>query len=98
MPQFIRQFIKGGVPVHLVVSGVEKRFRVFGGSVDMDRFDDPNADALIPAGIHVAGIFERHLRIGGVEAANMLMAQPLFGADKYFPKWPVCHFFAVDEG
>ena len=75
--------------VHLIVGWVKKRLGVFGGSVDMSRFYDPDADAFVAATIHIAGIFECHLCIGGVKATDVFVAKSLFGADEYFPEWPV---------
>ncbi len=77
--------------VHLVIGRVKKGLGIFGRGVDMSRFNNPNADALVAATIHVAGVFECHLSVSSVEAANVLMAEPLFGADEYFPEWPVFH-------
>jgi len=91
MPQFIGQIVESRVAIYLVVGGIKKRFGIFGRSMNMNGLDHPNADAFIAAGIDIAGVFNRHLRIGGMEAANVLVAQPLFGADEYFPKWPVFH-------
>ena len=91
MFHLIRQVIKRGMPVDFIVGGVEKGFGVFGGSVDMSRFDNPDTDAFVAAAIDVAGVFNRHLCVGGVQAAHVFVAQSLFRADKYFPEWPVFH-------
>lgn len=77
--------------VYFIVGRLEKGFLIFSGGVDMFGFHDPDADAFISAAIHIAGVFERHLRIRGVQAASVFVAKSLFRADKYFPKWPVFH-------
>ncbi len=87
----IRQFVKGWMAVHLVVGGVKKRLGVFGRSMDVSGFHDPDADAFVAATIYVAGVFKRHLCIGGVKATDVFVAKSLFGADEYFPEWPVFH-------
>lgn len=87
----IRQIIKSRVAVHFVIGRIEKGFRIFRGGVDMRRFHHPDTDAFVTTGIHVAGIFDGHLRVGGVEATHVFVAQALFGADEYFPEGPIVH-------
>lgn len=87
----VGQIIESRVAVNFVIGGVEKGFGVFGGGVDVGGFDDPDAHAFVAAGIDVAGVFNRHLHVGGVEAADVFVAETLFRADEYFPKWPVFH-------
>lgn len=71
--------------VHFVVGGIKKRFLIFRGGVNMRRLHHPDADAFISTAIHVAGVFDRHLRIGGMEASDVLVAQTLLGAKENFP-------------
>lgn len=77
--------------INLVVGGVKECCCIFSGSVNMDRFDDPDAYAFIAAAIHIAGVFECHLSIRCMETANMFVAKSLFRANKYFPERPVFH-------
>ena len=51
----------------------------------MHRFDHPDAHALVAAGIDVARILDRHLGVGGVERADMPVAQTVLATDKDFP-------------
>jgi hypothetical protein len=83
--------------VNFIVCRVKKSVYILRGGVDMFGFDDPNADAFVAAGVHVAGIFKRHRGIGGMEAADVFVAKPLFGADKDFPKWPIFHVVVVGK-
>jgi hypothetical protein len=78
MFDFVGQFVKGRMPVNFVVRRLEKGIGVFGGGVDVFGFDYPNTDAFIAAAIYVAGIFQCHLGIGGVEATDVFMAEALF--------------------
>lgn len=87
----IRQIVESRVAIYFVVGGVEKGFGVFGGSMEVCRFDDPDADTFVAAGVNVAGVFDRHLCIRSVQAADVFVAEPLFGADEYFPERPVFH-------
>ena len=87
----IRKIIKSRMAVNLVVGRIKKRLWVFCGGMDMGRLDDPDADTFIATAIYVSGIFERHLSVGGMETSNVFVAKPLFGAEEYFPEWPVFH-------
>jgi hypothetical protein len=56
--------------------------------MDVFTFHDPDADAFHATGIYIPGVFNRHGRIGGMEAAGVFMIEALFAADKYFPERP----------
>ncbi len=91
MLHLFRQIIKSRMAVHFVVGRIEKRLRIFGGRMEVFGFDDPDAHAFVAAGIDVAGVFNRHCRVGSMQAADMFVAKPLFGTDEYFPERPVFH-------
>ena len=58
------------------------------GSMNILALHYPDADAFVATRIHITGIFDGHLGVGGVQAAGMFVVQPLFAADKYFPQRP----------
>ena len=49
----------------------------------------PDRDALLPPGVHVAGVAQRHRRVRRVQAADMLVRQAAAGADEDLPQRPV---------
>jgi hypothetical protein len=89
--QFGREVVEGRVSIHLVVGGIKKRLGIFRTGMDMRGLHHPDADALIAAAIYVAGIFEGHLGIGGVQTADVFVAQALLGADENLPQGPIFH-------
>src|SRR3712207_7481932 len=52
------------------------------GGDDLGRGDDPQAHALHPPRIGVAGVAQRDLRIGRVDAADMTVREPALRADR----------------
>jgi hypothetical protein len=57
--------------------------------MDMFTFYYPDTDSFHATGIYIPGIFDSHLRICGMQAARMLVIQPLFAPDEDLPKWPL---------
>ena len=53
------------------------------------RGHDPDRDALAAAGVDVAGVAQRHLGVGGVQAADVLVGHPAAGADEDLPQRPL---------
>jgi len=89
MRQFVGQVVKGRVAIHLIVHWVVKAAGIIGvGGMDVHAFHGPDADAFLTAGIHIAGHFNGHLRVGGVEAANMFVVETGLAANKDFPEGP----------
>jgi hypothetical protein len=55
----------------------------------------PNGNALVSAAIHIAGIFEGHGGVGGMQTAYMLVAEAVFASNKHLKQRPI---FAVHRG
>jgi len=51
----------------------------------------PDADPFIATGVNVAGIFDGHLGVGGMQAAYMFMGEPILAPNENFPQWPLIH-------
>lgn len=76
--------------VDLVIRGVEEGALVLGlAGVDLFGTHRPDAVALVAAGVHVARIFNGHLRIGGMQAAYVLVVQAALALDEDLPEGPV---------
>ena len=74
MSQFIGQIVKRRMTIYFVIHRVEKSVRIFWiGSVNIDAFDRPNADAFLSACIHIARHFDGHLCIRSMETANVFV-------------------------
>lgn len=87
---FVRYVVKCRVTVNFVFCGFEQWVGIIGiGSSDVLRFDNPDAHALVAAGIDITGVFNRHFSIGSMKAANVFVVKPAFASDENFPKWPV---------
>lgn len=86
MREAVRQVIKRGMAVHFIVGRFVKTFSFTGvGSMDVFTLHYPDAYTFLPAGVHIAGVLHSHLRIGCVQAAHVLVIEPLLAADKHFP-------------
>src|SRR3954454_19144783 len=59
------------------------------GCDDLGRGHDPQAHPFHPPRVGVARVGERELRVRSMNAANMAMRKPAFGADEHFPQRPV---------
>ena len=76
--------------INLIVGRIEEGGGLVGiGGMDIFTFHDPDADAFHAAGVYVPCIFDSHLCVCRVEATGMLVIQPLFAADEYFPEGPI---------
>ena len=74
MRQLVGQVLKRRMAVYFILRGLVKAFGFVGvRGVYGLAFHHPNAYAFLPAGVHIARIFDGHLRIGGVQAAYMFM-------------------------
>src|SRR5262249_44739294 len=51
-------------------------------------FHDPDAHALVAPGVDVAGVLDRHFRVGSVQAADVLVRKSMLRADEDFPQRP----------
>lgn len=91
MFHLIGEVVKSRMAVYLIIGRIKKGRSIFRRSVDMYGFDNPDADAFVSPAVYIAGVFDCHLRVGGVQTADVFMAETLFRADKYFPEWPVFH-------
>jgi hypothetical protein len=78
------------VAVDLVARRLEQRIGVgrIGGD-DVGGTHDPDADALLPSRVDVAGVLERHGRVGGVHAADVLVIEAAVRADEDLVQRPV---------
>ncbi|SVA38440.1 uncharacterized protein METZ01_LOCUS91294 [marine metagenome] len=78
------------MPVDLVICRLKKR-TLFLRRRCRDRAGrhNPNADTLLAPRVKITGIFERHLGIGGVETAGVLVRQTAFAPYKNLPKRPL---------
>ncbi len=54
----------------------------------MAGFDDPDRDALVAAGVDVAGVLDGHLGVGRVERADVPVVQAVLAADEHLPQGP----------
>ena len=89
MRQLVGQVVKRRMAVHFILRGLVKAVGIIGvGGMDGLAFHHPNAYTFLPARVHIAGVFNGHLRISGVQTAYMFVVKPLLAADKYFPKRP----------
>src|SRR5450755_65531 len=55
---------------------------------DLVRAYDPDADAFLAPRVHVARQLDGELRVGGVQAAAVLMVEPCLAANEHFPQRP----------
>ena len=55
---------------------------------DVGGLDHPDAHPLVAAGVDVAGVLDRHLGVGRVQAADMAVRQPVLAADEHLPERP----------
>ena len=77
------------VAVDLVGRRVEERVllvRAAGGDVAGPHH--PERDALLAAGVDVAGVAQRHLGVRGVQRADVDVRQPALAADEHLPQRP----------
>ena len=96
MRQLVGQVVKRRMAVHFILRGLVKTFGFVGvGGMDGFAFHHPNADAFLPARVHIACIFDGHLGIGGMQAAYMFMIETLLAADEHFPQGPLYFFSTV---
>ena len=78
------------VPVDLVGGRVEERVALVGRrGLDVGGPHHPERDALAAAGVEVAGVAQRHLRVGRVQGARVHVGQPAPGPDEDLPERPV---------
>jgi transposase InsO family protein len=59
------------------------------------RRHNPNANAFHSPCINIARVFQSHCCITCVKASAMAVFESVFRPDKYFPEWPVFHFFRI---
>src|SRR5688572_7398368 len=84
--------VEGGVAVHLVAARREERvLLVRARRRDVRRLHDPDAHALVPAGVDVARVAQRHLVVGGVDRADVHVVEPALAAHEHFIEGPVAH-------
>src|SRR6478609_10618328 len=89
MREAVGQVVKGWMAVHFIVGGLVKTFGFIGvGGMYKFTFNHPDAYAFLPARVHIARVLDGHLRIGGMQAAYVLVIQALPAADEYFPQRP----------
>src|SRR5450755_4533755 len=75
--------------IHLAARGLEHRLLLARrAGDDVLRLHDPDADAFVASGIDVARVLDRHLRVGRVQAADVLVRQPVLRPDEDFPQGP----------
>ena len=89
MIECVGQLVERRVAVHLVFHRVEVHgllARV--GGHDLAGQHDPDAGAFLAAGVDVARHLDRHLGVGRVQAAAMLVIKARLVADKHFPQRP----------
>ena len=78
------------MPVDLVGGRVEERVLLVGAARgDAVGRDDPDRHAFLPAGVDVAGVAERHLGVGRVQAADVHMGEAALGPDEHLPQRPL---------
>src|SRR5215475_9011036 len=52
-------------------------------------WNHPDGDALLAAGVDIASVAQRHLRVGRVEAADVIVGQATPTANEHLPQRPV---------
>src|SRR6266487_5249674 len=88
----VRHREESRMPVHLAVRRLEERHLLAGRRRrDVSGPDDPDAHALVAPRVHIARILDRHLRIRRVQAADVLVREPVLASDEDFPKRPFRH-------
>src|SRR5262245_2640898 len=85
-----RGLVELGMAVRLVIGGIEEgaalsRTRGYDGRAG----NDPQAYDIAPTGIHVASVLQRHLRVGCVYAARMLVWSALLLLSQHLPERPL---------
>jgi len=94
----LRNVVKRRVAVNFVFRRFVKRFGIVGVcGVDMLGFYDPNADALHPSGVNIAGVLDCHISIRSVETADVLVVETLSASDENLPKWPFCILHNISD-
>src|SRR5262245_2898185 len=90
MPGAFRNVVEGGVPVDLVGGRVEERvLLVRARRADRGGRYHPDGHAFLPAGVDVAGVVQRDLRVGGVQAADVYVRQAPPGPHEHLPELAV---------
>src|SRR5580700_6442458 len=86
----VGDLVKRRVPVHLVAARREERILlVRAGSGDVSGPDYPDADALVPPGVEVARMMQRHGGIGRVERPDVHVVEPALTAQEHLEQRPV---------
>jgi hypothetical protein len=72
--------------INFIIGGFVEAVGFVGvGSMNVFTFHYPDADAFLPAGIHIPCIFYRHPGISRMKGADMFMIKSLLAPDKNFP-------------
>jgi hypothetical protein len=84
--QLFRQVVKGRVAINLIGCRIEKRILlVRAGRSDIFRFYHPDADPFATAGIYIAGVFDSHGGVCGVQTTHMFVIETVFASYKHLP-------------
>src|SRR6476620_6530932 len=59
--------------------------------MDVGRARYPDRDAFVAARVDVARILDRHLRVRGVQAADVLVRKTVLRSDEHLPQRPFTH-------
>src|SRR5205823_3305399 len=81
---------KSWMPVDLVIGWLEQQLLLPGRACrDVCRLDDPDAEAFVTPRIHVARVLDGHPGVRSMQAADMLVGEPMLAANEDFPQRPL---------
>src|SRR6476646_6376774 len=78
------------MPIHLVTARREERILLVRARCrDVLGCDDPNAHAFIPPGIDIPRVMQGHVRVRGVQRADVHMIEAALAPKEHLVQWPV---------
>src|SRR5882757_3496508 len=96
MRDVVGDLVERRVPVDLVTARREEGILLIGaGRGDVHRPHHADADALIPSGVEIAGIVQRHLVVGGVQRSDMHVIEAPLATDEYLVQRPFARHAAT---
>src|SRR5437762_5670092 len=92
MLHFFRHRKERRVPVDLVVRRLEQRTAItWRRRMHIGGTDYPDRNTFVTPRVNVARVLDRHLGIRRMEAADVLVCEPVLRADEDFPQRPFQH-------
>src|SRR6266576_3056497 len=93
-PSHVRHVVGDGIerrmPIHLVTARREERILlVRAGCGDVPGCDHPYAHALVAPGVDISRMMQGHLRVRGVQRADVDMIEAALAPQEHLVKWRI---------